>query len=253
MRKVINGLILIMTVGIIALCALLPQIHADIQDSVSESKVEYEDMKTVSFEKELNLIEKLFLLRDGLRIEVSEGNAVKSDGDITELAYHYLDFLRSSDILSSNRSYYDISMQPMFFFFSNAKTVSGTFWLVDLIFEDDKGLEKMSLWIDDETGNLLSIDYEADYPVYTQDQLEALLSVLYTYYLESSEIWDEEQTVRENIQSEPKETVSFTDEYVNMETKKLGDAMTFTIGDVIYGELSLNFYAYSNGFFISLS
>lgn len=250
MRKIRNGLILIMTLTIIAFCAMLPRIYADMQDSVSDEKVEYEDVKTVLFEKDLYFTEKLFLLRDGLRVSVSEESTSKTSEEILDHAYGWLEYFLSYGMLGGDWGTYEIKMEPMLFFYDDSDNISSTFWLVEFVLEDDWGV--ISLWLDDETGKMLSVNYESQYQIYVQYQLEEYLSAFYSFYLDQNDILNDQEITQEytDIIDVAGNQAYAADELID---KKNGTAMVFTIGDEIYGELNLYFYVYTNGFFVSLS
>ncbi len=250
MRKIRNSLILILTVAIIAFCAILPRIYADMQDSVSDEKVEYEDIKTVLFEKDLYFVEKLFLLRDGLRVSVSEESTSKTSEEILDHAYGWLEYFFSYGMLGSDWNSYKIKMEPMLFFYDDLDNISSTFWLVEFVLEDDWGV--ISLWLDDETGKMLSINYDSQYQIYNQYELEEYLSAFCSFYLDQNNVWKDQEITQEYTDiTDVAANQSYTTDEFN--DKKNGTAMVFTIGDKIYGELNLYFYIYTNGFFLSLS
>lgn len=263
MKKLRNVMIFIVTVGMIALCAMLPKIYAQIQDSMSDEKVEYADIKTVSFEKELNLVEKLFLLRDGLRVSVSSENMTKTEDEIRDCSYMGLDYYYASDLLYTYLKEAEFSAEPMFFFYNDAADISSSFWLVEYTMGD--GSEKISLWIDDETGLVLLVNYESAYQMYEEEMIDEYLYHFYSIYLSYTELLEssEELIVYEDGETNANAGNTAIEEYAaiqdssvddyNFYDKKHGSANTLTLEDPIYGKISLYFYVYTNGFFVNLA
>lgn len=249
MRKWMIRLVLLVTVAVVGVCGLLPGVYAKIQDRIMEGKVDYAPVKTVSFQAKSDMMEKLFFLRDGYQVPLSE---YESDIDVDKMcqrvpellnnffemaiaegvAYEFID----SEVIDK------ISVYAKKVFLTEANDASPVFWLVEIPYSDGNVI--FSLWIDDETGNVLAMDYQSEYQVFDDHKLNEVLSILQTaYYAQSGfeSMLEENDSVidiplNEEVTDDKKGSVETWDRYT----------------DPIYGDLSIYFNVNNNGFFIQM-
>lgn len=250
MRKWMIRLVLLVTVAIVGICGLLPGVYAKIQDRVMEGNVEYAPVKTVSFQAKSDMMEKLFFLRDGYKVPLSERG---SDIDVDKMYQRVPELLNEFfEIAIAEGVTYEfidpevinkLGVSAKKVFLTEANDASPIFWLVEIPYSDGNVI--FSLWIDDETGNILSMDYQSEYQLFDDHKLDEVLSLIQTAYYAQSGF--------ESILDE--KNYSVTDTPINeevIEDKKGSVEVWDRYTDPLYGDLSIYFNVNNNGFFIQM-
>jgi len=251
MKKVYSIFIGLITGLVFLLCAFMPMIYSELHDSVSDERVEYAECKQVKFENELNLMEKLFLLRDGLRIEISESNTLHTAEEIITRTYEEIDMYRSMGMLELEMTDMQIEAEPMLFCYKEQVDKSNMFWLIHCIWH---GGATISIWFDDATELPLVIDYSSDIPVYDKTVRVEYLEYLYRYYMDRTNLFQaiEESETNMEIMDYGNENHSELEAEPSVETKRQGLEMDYKVESVLYGELKVRFSVDSNGFFVNI-
>ena len=95
MQKFKIFLILMMTICILALCAVLPMMIAAVQDHRNETKIGTANMETVALQlstqnESLTVIEKLTLLKDNDCYNISENDAMHTSAQIMSFLENHI-------------------------------------------------------------------------------------------------------------------------------------------------------------------
>lgn len=247
MRKVRNGFIFILTAAILIFCAVLPGVVAKVWDAMADERVEHNEIRTVTFQEDLNMIDKLLLLGYGLSVPISEESAEKTTDQIEQLINAEIEYYQDCGLLLFPTEECEKTIEPVLFFDSSNSESSDSdasciAWLVELSYG---GYEraKLNLWLDDETGKILLISCEAFYEVYDKSTFDECIGAFVTGYLEHLGFFD---SAKGYIVEQKEERELFPD-------KKGGVSCEWSILDPEQGELTLLFYVHSNGFFVSLA
>lgn len=250
MRKWMIRLVLLVTVAVVGICGLLPGVYAKIQNRVMEGKVEYAPVKTVSFQKKSGMMEKLFFLRDGYKVSLAEYigdiNTDKMYQRVPELLNEFFEIAIAEGVtfeFVDSETINNISVSPKKVFLTEANDTSPIFWLVEIPYSDGNVI--FSLWIDDESGNILAMDYQSEYQLFDDHKLGEVLSMIQTAYYAQSGF--------EKVLEEKKSFA--TDTPINaesLEDKKGSVEVWDRYTDPLYGDLSIYFNVNNNGFFIQM-
>lgn len=234
MRRFRNSIVLVLTAVVIVFCAILPQIPARIQDSLSDKRVVYEDIKTVQFYKDLTTVEKLFLVSRGSIISADEEKAKIKTENIREVVENALFPYIEAGLIPENLSDFSIQYEPLLYYDSTVSDISNIFWCIDMKLSESNE-QKIYLCIDDQSEKIMMISYECLERICDEGMLEKLNTIFYNTYQDEMELW--ESTESYIIASEQKNTA-------------IEDAaITFCLSDAVYGELNMTFCANTKGFY----
>lgn len=230
-----NGIILILTVVVIVLCAMLPVITAQIGDSLADRNVVYEEMKRVQFFKELSDGERLHLLRYGSIATISEEKAKLKSEDMIEVLEAVLLPYSESPFSIGNLADYSMECTPVLYYSSTLPGLSGIFWMVDMESVDEEAGKRVSLCLDDQTNKVMLLSFECLEASCNEEALTDRLSYLCETYMGEKDFVTKEYENR------------FWGE-INATYEE--QSIDYRFGDVIYGEISLMFKVYTYGFAI---
>ena len=245
MGKFNKIVILTLTAAILLFCAGLPWLYSGMQTFMTDNKVGYEDMKTISFDKNLSIIDKMFLLRDGIQIPTESYNTFLVQEDVEAIIYQELEYYKTQEIILKELGGLYMETSPVLVFDNVKQKTSHYFWLIHA--HTDNYEEIINMWLDDETGMILQFSYESADPLFEKDEWMDILQRFAFGYLERLTLLD----VNENGDGN-----ELNSDYLqgNMAyDKKNGIETYYTIGDSVYGELQLHFYSYSNGFYVEIN
>lgn len=233
-----NVLVLSGSVALLILIAYLPKMAAAMQDKEILTQPQYESMQSVQLEirENLSALGKLALVRNmssGNNIEISKEEALMSVEEVNAAVDKALaPYISAGLIQPFEESYRE--WRPLWMWDDENLEINGIVWEGYIVGEQD-GYHVVNVLIDDETGNLLFIQYNSNYALEYSMQ-EEFLSKFCEIYFGSLEITD----------------------FANFETRDLvgqyiGDdahGIRYRFGDLEYGEINIDFYIYLNGFYV---
>lgn len=163
MQKFKIFLILMLTICILALCAVLPMMIAAVQDHRNETKIGTANMETVALQlstqnESLTVIEKLTLLKDNDCYNISENDAMHTSAQIMSFLENHIQLYVDAGLFSC----FDVVeyFAPALCIGSDKHT-HFIVWAICMINSNHQG-ESMTAVVDDETGIILSVDYQAN-------------------------------------------------------------------------------------------
>ena len=228
MKKCKYALVFILTAALIALGALLPTIAAKVQDAAVQGKISYDTMKEMHLNLyELSTLGKLYLIDRGSIIEISEKEARLSSEDMWQTVENALQPYMQSGFMEDSLEDFSLTCIPRLFYSVQSQEISNIFWLVTLFSAGDNW-KRVELVIDDKTGEIMTISYDCQKPIYDDFSINERLEAFYKIYFSRLELYPAEGWHRE-----------------------IGGVKTTTFnwGDVEYGETALEFSVYTNGFY----
>lgn len=238
-KNIKNGMIFIFAIVILILCGLLPIIIAKIQDYAADEKVVYEDVKTVQLLHELNDMEKLYLLKSGSYVEITEERAKLNTEHMQEILTEGILQVGHS-LIYGNISDFTIEYKPIFYYSNEFSELSAIFWHIKMELWDDMG-QSILLCLDDTTGKVLSISYECLEPIYLSKKIDYYLENLFQNYCAQMDFYE---IVQSFVEVEANEEVS---EKLSNKKRK-----TFRMADTLYGEIEVECTMTETGFCIEI-
>lgn len=232
MRKSNNRVVLVLTALVIFLGGILPGIIGKIEDFLADDKVYYRELKTVQFFRDLNDTQKLYLLEHGSTASVVEYRAKLKQEDMQEVLETALQPYIEMGYIFAEVGDFTMECEPILYYSNTEANFSAIFWLVEMELWDGWG-QSISLYLDDATGKMMLISYECLEPVFEKEFWDYNLEMLCSIY-KSSMGWDEVNSLHE------KSTEEFN--YRNI--------IHYRRGDIVYGELGIDFIISENGFSI---
>lgn len=224
----------LVTAGIVVACAMLPALVAAMQDKAQQDEITYGDVNAVKLEVEqLNMFEKLFLFGNGQSIVYNENKAKLSEDEIETLVYEQIAPYIDAGLIPCNIDELSIGATPVLFFYSGKEDLSSVFWNVG-VYSSGKEFHYLDLFLDDETGKMIIINLYCDDPIYENSMYE-LIQVFYEIYC--ANMADELDFI----------PVVEMVEYNNTDIKVISAEIRW--GDMIYGELTLEFAFSPNSFY----
>ena len=247
MRKIRIPILLLLTAVLIAAGALLPRIVAAVQDTVHTNKAGYSDIQSVALEfgeskdqAAVRMMKKLTLEKNMHTLPIDTAEASMTEAEVYEAVEACMDvyvanglFRWFKDTYRSVEAY--LAIDP-----DNANNIS-VFWAVHIVKEDDP-YHNLFLHLDDETGKIIYLDYvnyEPNETTYTPG--EAFTETLYREAEAFTSIYFDQ--------------LGLTDMASHAQVEVLerdGDVLElrYTFSDEEYGELTIEFYVQTNGFYI---
>jgi len=234
-------LLVLVTVALLLLCAALPVIAASIQDSATVDQYGYSDMESLEldFTTSMSLLGKLALIRDGTYYAVSPTETVIRQSGIEQVVKNGLNLYYEASLVPYNWKNYEFTAQPHLVNSPADMDGYAIIWVVSIYWPDmDSVLE---LYVDDETGLILYLHYNAGQPldVYTT---RGYLDALSNAYLESTGL----AAVLEDPEAFGVEFVTFDDSGLYAKGDK---SYTHTIYHPDYGSIVVAFWVYQNGYY----
>ena len=230
MHKIKSFFAVLLTVAVVAACAMLPTFVAGMQDNVQQDEITVGDVNEVKLEVEkLNMFEKLFLFREGQSIIYKKEKTELVSKDMEILVSEQLRPYVDAGLILGDVN--DLSMEatPMLYFYSGKTDLSHVFWNVN-IFSYEEPFYHLELYLDDETGKIIVINLYCDEPVYDYDMFERLQMFLEIY------ISNFEDDIEDDTEYVPVVEIV---ENTNTDVEVISAELRW--GDVIYGELTLEF------------
>lgn len=226
MHKIKSFFAVLLTVVVVAACAMLPTFVAGMQDNVQQDEITVGDVNEVKLEVEkLNMFEKLFLFREGQSIIYKKEKTELINYDMETMVSEQLGPYVEAGLIPGDID--DLSMEatPMLYFYSGKTDLSHVFWNINF-FSQEEPFYHLELYVDDETGKIIVINLYCDVPIYDNNMYEKLQMFLEIYI---SNMEDELEYVSDA------EIV----ENANTEVEVISAELRW--GDLIYGELTLEF------------
>lgn len=248
MHKLKLILILTVTVGLVTAIAFLPQAAAVMQDTAIHGEVKYGDMQTVELHfgteadrepVDIPTFEKLGMMRQPLYI-ISDEKASMTQEEViaaidTGLAPYY-----DVGLIVSDWSEAKPSLTPYLAYGEGSNYC--IFWEVVLWGKCDNVYYFLSLYIDDETGKIITIDYMVDDAIIFDIADQAYYMTQFTeIYFDSLEL----STSADHLNSEQ----LVEDISLDLPGRT---ALRYTFGDAVYGEVSIEFYIHESGFYVQI-
>ena len=162
-------------------------------------------------------------------------------GEIVETAlstYVNRGFIQGNQIACSIWEDFSMKCEPKLYYSNTISNLSGIFWEIYMELSDEYG-QNIYLHLDDQTGKVLLISYESLDPIYQNlctdvfMKKEKYIDYLFADYQANMDFFAYDRVYGENHQ----------DYY---DAKQI----TYTIGDVIYGEILIKFVLTDSGFSI---
>lgn len=236
MKRNKKGTILILTMGIMIVCMLLPMITALIEDSVFDQKVVYNDMKTMQFSRNLSDVEKLFLLYKGNEATVDEEKTKLNSEDMKKVVDTALTPYKKAGMILGELDEFVMECEPHFYYSSTETNLSGIFWMIQLE-SHNQWRESMTIWMDDQSQKLMLFSYECDSMIFEENTAEEYLGWFSSIYMEQMDFG----TGRN-------ETIVY--EAYNAEVPE--NYLCIQIRDVTYGDMELLFLIDFLGYSVSI-
>lgn len=237
MKKYKNTILLILTWAALIVCGMLPVITAVIEDKLADDKIYYGEIKQVRLFQELNDTERLYLLKNGTKAEVTEDRAKLKEANMLENVEAALDIYRDGGLISAAISDFTMTCKPYLYYSTEISNLSGIFWEIEMELWDEYG-QSMTIYLDDQTGKALLISYECLEPVFESYWLDQMVNVLYKSY---------------------RSVMDFAEEHVGQELRDENGGYTgkysisYQYADMIYGEMNIDFVVTETGFSIYLT
>lgn len=166
MSRFRHTILVVMAVGLILLCGMLPSIAGKLQDSLEGTNVALESVKTVQFSHELTDFEKLSLIRYGEMAEVSAEKTKMQTKQVQVCALSIINLYQENGLIphvidiedaAGALETFSFQVKPVLLYDTTSSEQRGIFWLVDIKSVDD--LHFFSMCIDDQDGKLMIISY----------------------------------------------------------------------------------------------
>lgn len=217
---------------------MLPTIVAKVEDHLADETVYYNEMKSVQLLRELNDVEKLYLLKNDTSVSISEEDTNLKSANMFEVVEAALVTYIERGFIQGNLADFSMECEPRLYYSNTISNLSGIFWEIQMELSDEFG-QNIYLHLDDQTGKLLLISYECLEPIYQNLYLdiftkkEKYINHLFADYQAGMDFFAYDRTYGENHE----------DYY---DAKQI----IYTIGDVVYGEILIKFVLTDSGFSI---
>jgi len=235
-NRIFTGL----TILVIILCGMLPRLIGVVEDCFADQNVAYGDEKTVSLIRELNDVEKMYLLKSGTPVSISEERTKLKWTNMREVLDAALSWYTQNGFILGEANAFTITRcEPVLYYSSQMPNVAGVFWKIDMELWDYYG-QSISLCLDDQSGKVLLISYECLEKIYYKGDFPTPLAYLFDCY-QSERDWHGILYAGQDA-VEPSES----------EVYKHKCEMEYRFGDTIYGENTIVFTMTETGFSIRI-
>lgn len=235
MKKQRSGLIIGLTILIIAFCAILPILIAKIGDHITDDRVQTAEVKSVQFVTELSDLERIYLLENGMNMDIDASRANIRKEELMETLEAALSPYFEYGFLQGSLSDFTVTHYKVQRCYSNEfSNLSGTFWEVTLEYWDELG-QSIHLVLDDATGKVILLSYDSLEPIYGDVSLSSMAEGILDVY----------RTMLD---------MNYIVDYLEQENKKAAYASSIRLyaADMLYGELGIKITVTQNGFSIYL-
>lgn len=241
MHKVKNTILLLLTVLLLTAGAVLPAIVAAVQEDVQMNEAGYSPMQSVELQltgerETLPMLGKLSLLNEGL-FSILEDEASMTPEEVREAVERELAPYYEWEMIPYNWKDPTFIATPYLACDADNDAMYCIFWEV-AIYCDAENSFSLNLYVDDDTGKILWLHFDSGSPLELYDR-QSYLELFHQIYFdslgmtESAQFWEENELV---------EDISRNSGAIS--------AVRYTFGDMIYGEINIEFYVYSRGFYI---
>lgn len=243
MHKIRITILLLMMALLLTAGAVLPGIVAAVQDDEKAGEVGYSPIQSIELklteEREtLPMLGKLSLLNEGL-YSISEDEASMTQEDVREAVERELAPYYEWEMIPYNWKDPTFIATPYLAYGAENDAMYCIFWEV-AVYCDAENPFSLNLYVDDDTGKILWLHFDSGSSLEIYDQ-QSYLELFHQIYFdslgmtESAQFWEENELVEDISQNSG--AIS---------------AVRYTFGDMIYGEINIEFYVYSQGFYILL-
>ena len=238
MRKLKTLLVLLLTLALITAGANLPKIVSAVRDRTAGNEVQYGTMQSVelvlSEEPEtLPAIAKLALMR-GTFYRISESEAEMTHGEVVTAVEKALAPYYEWEMISCSWDDAQITLTPYFVNNPNDEDHYSIFWEVAAVWELQENYY-LNLYLDDETGKILFLDYKSGTALEVYD-LQSYLNLFRDIFLASLGV-DGDASTWNDMGMEEDISASGT------------AAARYVFSNGEYSEVVIGFYVYSHGFY----
>lgn len=244
MKKMKTPLLILLTIMILIACASLPAIAASVQDSATVNNSGYSGMKSMKLdiyeEKEsIPMMGKLELISNMETINIDPSQASMTEEEVFKAAEEQMKAYEAAGIFQ----WFDVTLrsaEPRLGIDLKDANNFIVYWTVSFVNEYGQG-QWLNLNIDDETGRILCIYYGV-YGSYTMDGVwqrnKAIMDAFTDIYFSQLGLTDAKEYA-ESIEAG----------YGYFELDGGVSSAMYSFGDVIYGEINLEFYVEGPGGF----
>lgn len=237
MRKHKSQILIVLTVVVIIFCGMLPRMVGMVEDYFVDQNIGYGEQKTVSLIRELNDVEKMYLLKNGTEVSISEERTNLKWTDMKEVLDAALSWYTQNGFIVGCAPDFTITKcEPVLYYSTEMPNVSGIFWKVNMELWDYYG-QSIYLYLDDQTGRVLLISYECLEPIFDGKDLNTPLLAIFDFYQSERDWHGFNYAGKENIEPEK---------------YKHKNEIVYSYGDTVYGENGIVFIITENGFSIRL-
>ena len=228
------------TLLLIVLFGFLPAITSKIQDSLTDDKIQYAEMKTLQLSRELNDLEKIYLLSHGEKMEITDRNTSFTRENMMEALKSALLPYHDAGFLTDDISNFTLQSQPYLYYDNTKSNFSTVIWQILMEMPDPE--QSIYLLLDDSSGKILSISYECGEPIFKTSILYKHVSHLLSVYqstLSLDMLTGQEFTEKDSVTNE-------SELNHNQETYK--QSVIWRFGDNTYGEQEIVIIVTETGF-----
>ncbi|MBR4027860.1 MAG: hypothetical protein IKJ01_10025 [Lachnospiraceae bacterium] len=125
---------------------------------------------------------------------------------------------------------FSLKCEPFLYYSNTISNLSGFFWEIKLECWDDLG-QYITLYLDDQTGKIMLLSYDCLETIYSKKVLKDYVMTIFTYYQDTMDWFEYERGYGEQ-----------------QESSYSAETLTYTIGDIVYGEILIKFVVTQNGF-----
>ena len=246
MTKLKTLLSLLLTLGLLAVCALLPGIVAAVQDHAAENNAGYSSIRSVSLElseeREVQqILGRLALIRDGSFYNVAAANASMTQEEVQEAVKYGLAPYYDLELLPDYWTDTSVKAAPYFVYDDETYCI---LWVVSVawgggVVNASEIQYSLDLYVDDETGKILYVHYHGAEP------LEAYAEIFADAYFESLGMPD--------ILKDP--AADGIEEVLHDALEQGADSdvgVRYILIHEQYDELILEFMTYDQGFYLNI-
>lgn len=242
MRKVRNAFLILLTVLLLVAGSLLPSAAAYFQDETITNAVQYESIEALKLKLEeeipgMTYQEKIFLMMNGMGVEITDENTVIKEKEVMEAVYAamtpYMELFFGKPFDNDYIYYY-----PVMLYDEGDPSRNAYYWYVNISL-DVSYHDYITVILDDATGKLLAIDV-TDPEWYIEDgylqELQYSLAEIYFNELGISPVaeWPLELEATEAYEARGISVVASNYQFI----------------DTLYGEINIEIGVRTDGFYI---